>query len=193
MSSPGSPDSAVEILVNVVTPDTHFLGTITLPAMALGEAPYHFRLVELLNNPKLGLWLTGQQRESLPLRDVYVLPRNGARIPVAEELFVRPENVVCAYEYGSEDTVMAPVQYNRSLYRKPEQVVILTTNGLLVDGEFLGGIATLAGAQKKRFFPLLGASLAPTSDVATQLCVPFLVVNNDAVVAFSTASPQKAD
>ena len=184
---PAEPVSS--IVASVVTGESIVLGTVSLPTTnlpsAAGPATYHFRFLELLNNPRLASVQKGVIRESLPLTDVCILPRNGPRIPVAQELLVRPESIVCAYEYEGQ---AQEVQYDPGLYHRPERVVIITVNGLRLEGTFLGGVSVLAAPKQKRFLPLVDATLSQTDDVGTRLLVPFIAVNNDAIAAFTQGS-----
>src|SRR6266508_2928586 len=82
------PDS---VIANIVTGESMILGAIRLPHTAVGSVTYHFRFLELLNNPRLGGMQSDRLRDSIALSDVYVLPKKGPRISVADELFVRPE------------------------------------------------------------------------------------------------------
>ena len=177
------PDS---VIANIVTGESMILGTIRLPHTAVGTVTYHFRFLELLNNPRLGGMQSERLRDSLALVDVYVLPKKGPRLSVAEELFVRPESIVCAYEYEGGRRPDA-VQYDANLYQKPEKVVILTTNGWRLDGTFLGGVSALAAPINRRFLPLLDVSLSHTDKPTTRLSVPFVALNNGAISAFTRA------
>ena len=174
------------VIANIVTGESMILGTIRLPHTAVGTVTYHFRFLELLNNPRLAGMQSDRLRDSVALTDVYVLPKKGPKISVAQELFVRPESIVCAYEYEGERRPDA-VEYDTKLYQKPEKVVIVTTNGWRLDGTFLGGVSALAGPTQKRFLPLLDVSLSHTDEPGSRLAVPFVALNNAAISAFTRA------
>ncbi len=177
-------DGITSVVANVVMMETIILGTITIPSVAVGSVTYHFRLLELLNNPRIGSRQTDRIRESIVLTDVYVLPKTGPKIAVARELFVRPESIICAYEYEGQRKPVE-VDFNPSLSQKPERVVIVTTNGLQLEGTFLGGVGALAAPKQKRFLPLVDVVLSHTDQLTTRLSVPFVAVNNDAIAAFT--------
>jgi hypothetical protein len=187
--SPRPPTPVSSIIANVVTGESIVLGTVELPAAHLpsaasGRATYHFQFLELLNNPRLASVQKGVIRESLVLTDVCILPRTGPRIPVARELLVRPESIVCAYEYEGQGQARA-VDYDPGLYHRPEKVVIITTNGLRLEGTFLGGVGVLSAPRQKRFLPLVDATLGHTDEPGTRLPIPFIAVNHDAIAAFT--------
>ena len=176
--------AANSVIVNVVTTETIMLGTIALPSVPAGTLTHQVRLLDLLNNPRLGSLQTDRVRESIVLTEVYVLPKDGPRIEIARELFVRPETIICAYEHEGQRKP-ADVAFNPSLPQRPEQVVILTTNGLYLEGTFLGGVGTLAAPKQKRFVALVDAFLSHTDRLQIRLAVPFIAVNYDAIAAFT--------
>jgi hypothetical protein len=175
------------VIANIVTGESMILGTIRLPHTAVGTVTYHFRFLELLNNPRLGGMQSDRLRDSLALTDVYVLPKQGPKISVAQELFVRPESIVCAYEYEGERRPADTVKYDTNLYQKPERVVIVTVNGWRLDATFIGGVSALAAPAQKRFLPLLDVSLSHSDQPGTHLSVPFVALNNGAISAFTRA------
>jgi hypothetical protein len=186
MGSP-APAGVTSVVANVVTAETVIVGAISLPSVQVpslgaGRATYHFQLLELLNNPRLGSRQT--VRESIALTDVYVLPKSGPKIQIARELLVRPESIICAYEYEGERRPAAPDPHAGPAQR-PERVVIITTNGLQIEGTFLGGLSTLAAPKQKRFVALLDATLGHTDQLEIRLAVPFIAVNYDEIVAFT--------
>jgi hypothetical protein len=176
------------ILAQIVTRDTMFLGSIRVPTPPAGATmTYHFGFLDLLNNPKLAVAATGLQRETLVLEQAEVLPKDGDSIPVAALLHVRPETIVCAFEYGGERK-STPPRFNATQFHKPEKVVVFTDNGLRIDGTFLSGSAVLATASKKRFLAFVDATIRPMAG-GPPLAVPFVAVNNDWINSFAVAGP----
>ena len=183
----GGGDARHSVMVSVVTRDTVFVADLELPALELAGSTYHFRLLELLNNPRIGGLSQGLYQDSLRLENAYFLPEEGPRIAVAPVLFVRPAHLVCAYEYASEGEPTG-VEYDPRRFRRPERVVIALSNDMLIDGDVLGGVAALAAPHtQRRFIPVVGASLASSKKPQARLGLPFVAVNNEAIVAFSHA------
>lgn len=178
----GGPASVV---VSLVTPESVLVGSLRLPTMELAGSTYHFRLLELLNNPRLSGLHEGQYRDSVVLEEAFLLPERGSRLPVGRELHVRPRQIVCAYEFA-EDGSAGAVRFSAQRFRRPEAVVVTTTTGLLIDGVFLGGAAALAGAAQKAFLPIVEARIASTATPDSKLQVPFAIVNDAFVAAFSS-------
>ena len=180
-------DTRNQVVANFVTTDTIIMGTVHLPVVAMpaaGQATYNVRLLDLLNNPRLGSVQADRVRDSIVLTDVSLLPREGPGIQVGRELFVRPESIICAYEHDAVRRA-GDLAFNEKLLQRPERVVVVTSNGLHLEGTFVGGANTLAAPKQKRFLPLVDATLGHTDRPETRLAVPFLALNYDAIVAFS--------
>jgi hypothetical protein len=175
------------VVANIVTAETIIVGTIELPTVAVpsaGQSAYNVRLLDLLNNPRLGSVQADRVRDSIVLTDVSVLPKAGPGLQVAGELFVRPEGIICAYEHDAARQA-GDLAFNEKMPQRPERVVVITSNGLYIQGTFLGGTNTLAAPKQKRFVPLIDARLGHTDRPHTRLAVPYMALNYDAIVAFS--------
>jgi len=177
-------ESRSGIVVSLVTQESVLVGTLRLPSLEVAGSTYHFRMLELLNNPRLSGLHGGQYRDSILVEEAFLLPERGPRLPVAPELYVRPHQIVCAYEFA-EDGRADPVRFSPQRFRRPEGVVVATTTGLLIDGVFLGGVASLATTAQKPFLPIVEARIASTDAPKSKLCVPFAIVNDHFVAAFS--------
>ena len=178
-----------QVVANIVTTETIIVGTVDLPILsvpATGQAAFNVRLLDLLNNPRLGSVQADRIRDSVVLTAASILPPDGPPIAVAaRELFVRPESIICAYEH---DAARRPgdLAFNEKQPQRPERVVVITSNGLLLEGTFLGGANTLAAPKQKRFVALVDATLAQADRPQTRLVVPFIALNYDAIVAFNS-------
>ncbi len=182
------PADVGSVVAQVITNEAVFVGTVLLPVVPGTTA--HFRFLELLNNPRLGA-PPGGQRDSLALTGATILPRSGPAIPVAGELLVRPEAIVCAFEYEKHRRPADPRFFTTAVHRKPESVLIVTANGLRIEGWFGGGVTTLAAVHPKPFLPIVDASYAVIDNLETQLHTPFLAINHAAIVAFSKGDGAK--
>ncbi|HLA78011.1 MAG TPA: hypothetical protein VJU18_10570 [Vicinamibacteria bacterium] len=174
---------AGSVVAQIVTAEAVFVGTIVLPGVPGSAA--HFRFLELLNNPRLGASHPGQARETLILTGATILPPTGPAISVPGELQVRPDAIVCAFEYEKHQRAVDPRWYASMVQQKPEPVVMVTVNGIRLEGLLAGGVAALARPQAKRFLPMVNATYAVIDNLATRLHTPFLAVNHQTVIAFS--------
>ena len=186
MSEPAREDSH-SVVVNIMTADTIIMGTVFLRTVAVpdaGQAAYNVRLLDILNNPRLGSAKADRVRDTIVLTDVSVLPREGAGLRIAGGLHVRPESIVCAYE-SEAARQEGDLALNPKLSQRPERVAIVTNNGLLLEGTFVGGTNTLAAPKQKRFVALVDTTLGHIDRLKTRLAVPYMVLNFDAIVAFT--------
>ncbi len=177
---------AGSVVAQIVTAEAVFVGTIVLPGVPGSAA--HFRFLELLNNPRLGATHPGQARETLVVSGATILPRTGPAIAVPGELQIRPDAIVCAFEYEKHQRPVDPRWYGSMVQQKPERVVMVTINGIRIEGSLPGGAAALARPQTKRFLPVVDASYAVIDNLATRLLTPFLAVNHQMLVAFSAGT-----
>lgn len=171
------------VVAQIVTTEAVFVGTIVLPGVPGSIA--HFRFLELLNSPRLGAAHPGQARETLFLTGATILPRTGPAITVPGELQVRPEAIVCAFEYEKHQRAVDSRWYTSMVQQKPERVVMVTANGIRIEGLLAGGVGAIARPQTKRFLPVVDATYAVIDDVEIRLHTPFLAINHQSIVAFS--------
>jgi len=175
------------VLANVTTFDTTIVGEIVLPQAEIPGSSYHFRLVELLNNPRLGLSLTGQLEETLAVDGAKVIPAQGEVVPIAGRLHIRLEQIVHVFEYDS-NRERTRVQCDPMRFRGAEMLSIIASGGTRIEGTFLGGSAVLASVAGKRFVAVSQATLQDLRHPDQRLQTPFIIVNRTAIVGFSALS-----
>lgn len=181
-------DQQMRVLASVTTPSLTVVGEIQLPMIETPGTSYHFRLLEMLNNPRLGMLLSGQQLGTVLLENATVIPEHGDVIQLSRRLHLRPEHITYVLEYDSARRGV-PLQYNPKQYSKTEQLSILTSNGARIEGTFLGGAALLASGTTKRFVAVSQATVQDLRIPGAKLPTPFAILNHETIVAFSACDP----
>jgi len=173
------------VLATVSTPSLTVVGDIRLPLVESPGTSYHFRLLDLLNNPRLGMLISGQQAETILIENPILISEHGDTVLLGQRLHVRPEHIayILEYENPQPDT---PLQYNPRQFPKEEQLSILTSTGTRINGTFLGGTGLLASGTTKRFLFFSRATVQDLRILGAQLHAPFVIVNHEAIVAFSS-------
>jgi hypothetical protein len=179
------------VLASVTTPSLTVVGEMQIPLVETPGTSYHFRLLEMFNNPRLGMLLSGQQLGTVLLENATLIPEHGDVIRLSQRLHLRPEHIAYALEYDSPRRGV-PLQYNPRQFSKEEQLSILTTTGTRIEGTFLGGAGLLASGATKRFVAVSRATVQELRMPGTQLQTPFVILNHEAIVAFSACDPPAA-
>jgi len=149
---------------------------------------FTIRLIEMLNNPKLSTNIYGRVMESLVIENAQVFPDHGLDSYPEKLIYLRREKIICAFQFEERKRRQKPgyesVTLEKKQHLKKERVMILTQNGLRIEGEYFKGTEELARHTAKPFFAVADAELGHGSFGKETLHTPFIVVNYDAVVGF---------
>lgn len=178
-------DKAIRVLASVVVPGATVIGEIALPSTGHSQWSYHFRLLDLLNNPRLGFGANGSIGETIVFNEAKWIPAKGPTISITKQLHIRNEQIIELFEFDT-NRPSEPLKYDPARFRNTQRLSVFTSNGMRIDGAFIGGVAFLASTAAKQFVAVSHATVQDVQKQDTFLNTPFVIIRRAAIIGFNS-------